>query len=82
MEVGLAAQSSLFIPATSRGLREGEARAGYRASHAEAVAFTPCKGVSRARRSRSGVLPAFAHIAKVGHAFCGGFYVQHLRRFR
>ena len=78
MEVGLAAQVSLFIPATSGGLREGEVRVGSRPSHAEAVAFTSCKRVSRAFCSRLSGLLSLAGIAKVAHAFSAGFCVPHV----
>lgn len=80
MEVGLAAPNLLFVPARQRGLREGEARAGCRPSHAEAVAFASCKRVSRQLGSRLYVLAALAEVAKVARNFAGGFCVQHVGR--
>jgi len=66
MEVGLAAQNLFFIPASPRRLREGEARAGYRPGHAEAVALALCQKVSRALSS---CLRAFLASAR-GSSFC------------
>lgn len=78
MEVGLAAPNLLFVPACPSGLREGEARAGCRPSHAEAVAFASCKRVSGQLCSRLGVLAALAEVAKVARSFGAGFCVQHV----
>ncbi len=78
MEVGLAALNLFFIPSSPRGLREGEARAGCRPSHAEAVAFASCKPVSRQLCSRLGVLAALAEVSKVALSFSAGFCVQHV----
>lgn len=78
MEVGLAALNLFFIPSSPRGLREGEARAGCRPSHAEAVAFASCKRVSGQLCSRLGVLAVLAEVAKVARSFGAGFCVQHV----
>lgn len=78
MEVGLAAKSSGFIPFARRRHREGEARVGYRPNHAEALAFTPCKRVSRALCSRLSGFLSLAGIAKVAHAFGAGIRVRYV----
>lgn len=78
MEVGLAAPNLLFVPARPCRLREGEARAGCRPSHAEAAAFESCKRVSRQLCSHLGVLAALAEVARVARSFAAGFCVQHV----
>ena len=78
MEVGLAARNFFFFPSSPRGLREGDARAGCRPSHAEAAAFASCKRVSRQLVTRLGVLAALAEVAKVARSFAVGFCVQHV----